>query len=131
MPLPLEVTDPGTQQIPLINAETQGFGLGVAADVTVGELIANQPTGSPNDRRGDSFKPGLGIVVDVANDQVAEQAVAATPLLNVRGDDGTGDGRFPIVNSTDPGTQQVPQNNVESQVYGSANGRGLPANVFV
>lgn len=130
MALPVDVTDPGTAQIPSTNAEVIMPGLGVAADVNVGELIANQPTATANNQRGDNFKPGLGIVVDIANDQVAEQAVAATPLLIFRGDIG-GIRTNSTIESTDPGTQQVPQNNVEGQVFGSAIGKGLTPNVFV
>lgn len=130
MALPVDVTDPGTAQIPSTNGETFMPGLGIAVDVNAGELIANQPTATANNQRGDSFKPGLGILVDVASDQVAEQAVAATPLLTVRAGDNGVRTNFTI-ESTDPGTQQVPMNNVESQVFGSAIGKGLTPNVFV
>lgn len=35
MALPTDTTDPGTQQIPLTNAETQAFGLGLPAQITI------------------------------------------------------------------------------------------------
>lgn len=35
MALPIDVTDPGTAQVPLANAETQAFGLGLPAQITI------------------------------------------------------------------------------------------------
>lgn len=35
MALPVDVTDPGTQQVPVNNAETNAFGLGLPAQVSI------------------------------------------------------------------------------------------------
>jgi len=72
MALPLEVTDPGS-----VNAADQGFGTGVASNVTPGSTVANraQGVGVAADVDGDaSMGNGQGAAVDVnQGDAVANQ----------------------------------------------------------
>lgn len=159
MALPVDVTDPDA-----IDVETQAFGLGLPADVTPGAVVSEQFASASARNAGlarvgpppDFSVPGAGVRVDVdAGDDVAEQAVAATPLRNVNGGD-LQPGQGAEVDATDPGmvnveslpvvglglpplvqggtfspqsaqTANVTQNNVAGQVYGT----GTPRNVNV
>lgn len=121
MALPIDATDPG-----VTNAETQAFGVGLPADVTPGNDVAEQFSSASVRNAGlarvgpppDFSVPGAGVRVDVdTGDDVAEQAVAATPLRNVPGADFQ-PGLGVEVDSTDPG-----MTNVESQ---PVVGLGLP-----
>jgi hypothetical protein len=90
MALPRDVTDPGTQQIPLTNVETQAFGVGIPVQIiaTVEDHVMVPASASVNNVAGANFKPGVGAPRDVEGDAVAEQSTSATPLLNLRGDGG-------------------------------------------
>jgi hypothetical protein len=158
MALPIDVTDPGNS-----NVETQAFGQGLAADVTPGAVVSEQFASASAVNLGfarvgpppDFSVPGLGVRVDVdAGDDVAEQAVGATPLRNVNGSDFQ-PGLGVEVDSNDPGmvnveslpvvglglpplvqggtfspqrqTVEVTLNNVAGQVYGT----GTPRNVNI
>jgi hypothetical protein len=154
MALPIDVTDPGTQQVPLTNAETQAFGVGVPAQVNANAAVANQPTSaiSPNNVRGDDSDV-LGQTSQVNAGNVVAQQFASAAVRTVDGDDFKPGGVAVTVN--DPGMSNaeenpkiglglpveadgdasrpgraptdVTQNNVAGQVYGT----GTPRNVFV
>lgn len=138
MALPLEVTDPGS-----VNAADQGFGVGIAADVTPGETVANsQPgVGVASVVRGDaSLGNGRGAATDVnQGDAVANQGNAGLgirptidggsglPLVGITVDVNAGDA---VANQGNAGTGIRPTVSGDATPAPPGNARSPTANVI-
>lgn len=151
MALPVDVTDPGTSQTPVTNANDQAFGSGVAVQVPAfgstpaspgavdvdgdlsGQTRPSQANGNqgilrsfPSSNSGDvvqggSAKPGTGVATTSNNPSMVD--VEEQPKIGLGlPQEADGDASRPGRTPTD-----VTQNNVAGQVYGS----GSPRNVFV
>src|SRR5215831_3117902 len=113
MALPIDVTDPGTT-----NAETETFGVGLPAQVTPGNVVAQQfASASPNNAglarvcaTYDFVVPSqIGVAIDVdAGDDVVENpgAPAPTALRTVQGADFKPGVGVPA-NVDDPGMTEI------------------------